>query len=151
MEANNDQKDSMVFQLARFISFYDVYVNLCQSKSNYKYLISRELSKESTLILLLSDLYALFDDQKNAQSLKKISFKNTEVENLRVKITNEWVVIETKIKIIRHNIGFHTSEDIKGIETGVSQFKDLGDEPFKLINDLIELYYLLRIDYYLNY
>lgn len=143
---NKEQEEQLIHQIARLISIYDVYCNLVKYGKNGEYSISYQFSKENILILLLSNLYALFDDQKDAQSLYKIEFSNSKVEILKKDIVNQWERIKTEITIIRHNIGFHTAKKIDGQKKAIEQFKQLGEKPFELIREIkkFRLFYMLN-------
>ncbi|NLN94983.1 MAG: hypothetical protein GX128_02290 [Bacteroidales bacterium] len=141
MNSFNNMNESMIFQIARFISIYDIYKNLICSNLGEKYTINKDFSKENMLILFLSSMYSLFDDQKNAQSIKKITFKNIENEKLRKEIIGNWSEIEESIKKIRHNIGFHTSKKVEGQKSATSEFNKIGQKPFELTIKLINLYF----------
>lgn len=139
-----DSEQSVIFQIARFISINDVYINLCSTNQNFIFNISEDFSKDNLYVLLLSNLYSLFDDQKSAQSLKKITFKDSQIENLRNEIIKDWSEIEKPVKIIRHNIGCHTAENIEGLKNATSQAKELGEKPFELIKKLYQLFLIIR-------
>lgn len=136
-----DKEDSMIFQIARFLSVYDVYVNLISLEDeNEKYFMSKQFSKDNMLILVLSNLYALVDDQKKAQSLMKMKFSDPNVEKLRIDLINKFEKIKDSLRHIRHNLGFHTSAKLDGQKSGTGAFKDLDEEVFILINELKKIY-----------
>ncbi|WP_313375645.1 hypothetical protein [Chishuiella sp.] len=135
-----ESEDSAIYQVARFIAIYDVYKNLISTKQNFNYFISEDFSKENMLVVYLSSLYSLFDDQKSAQSLQKINFQNQDIENLRIEIINDWLKIKDSLKIIRHNIGFHTSKKIEGQKKATQEFANSNNTPHELTQKLIELY-----------
>lgn len=139
-------EQSVIFQIRRFISFYDVYLNLCKSQGNCKYIIDYHFSKDNTLILLMSCLYSLFDDNNNAQSIIRTTFSNPKVETLRKEILNDWDSIKDPVTKIRHTIGFHTSPTLKGQRKGVEQFAILDEKPFKLIGRIIDIYELYSLN-----
>lgn len=137
------QCDNIVFQISRLISIYEIYVNLCKSeKEVMKFTNGISFAKQNQLIILLSQLYSVFDNQKKSINLSKINFSNIEVEKQKREIVNSWNEIEDSVKIIRHNIGFHTSKNIEGQKKAAEQFKKISDKPFILIEKLKYLSFL---------
>ena len=140
------QHDSIIYHIERLISIYDIYINLCNSKEGImKFTKDISFAKENLLILLLSQLYSVFDKVESANSISDIKFTNRDVEKMRVEIVEDWEKIEGPIKLIRHLIGFHVSKNIKGQKKAAEQFTKFSNEPFVLIQKLKNLSILYKI------
>lgn len=93
------------------------------------------------LILVLSNLYALFDGASGAQSLEKMSFSDVDIEKIRKDLVSGFNDIKEPIRFIRNNLGFHTAEKLKGQKKGAKAFEDLNEEVFILIGRLEKIYF----------
>lgn len=77
---------TLIFQINRFVSFYDMFYSLHTSKEYniYKYKINY-ITYENIYILLLSNLCFLFD-KESQYSIPNMKFSNPKVEKYRKKI-----------------------------------------------------------------
>jgi len=135
----NEKESIVVFHIERLWSIYLINEFVKEAKLPYNLFKDREdfdFAKENQLILLYSMLHSVFDNQNNAINLKDISFSNEVLEAKRKEILNRWALIENPIKIMRHTIGAHSSESIKGYKYGVSQFSKFGNKPIEIIHML---------------
>jgi hypothetical protein len=138
---NKENIVAVIYQIQRLISVGEIYTNFCQAKLNkndFKFGI--QFAKENLYIILVSQLYTVFDENKKAVSLDKITFDNDELEKKRNSIINKWNQIKDPIKIIRNNIGFHSSIKINGQKKASEQFEKIGQKPLELINELKSLF-----------
>ena len=58
----------------------------------------------------------------------------------KLKTLSEWESIATNFTLIRHNIGFHTSKNIKGQVHAIHTFESLGSKPYIIFSLLEQLY-----------
>lgn len=136
--------DNYLFRIEQINSLYQTYAFLCQQKEPpkiYKDIKEFQFAKENLFILLISQLYSLFD--KSGLDIRKIET----TDQLLIEIKKDWEKIEKQTTKIRHNLGFHGSKDIKGIKNATSAFNHLGKDGIETIMGLFQKLKVLQINY----
>jgi len=117
-------KEQILFRIEQLTSLYEAYTFLCNQKIIPKNFESKEafqFAKDNLFILILSQLYSLFD-KKSGLDLRKLDNS----DELKKEIENDWKKIEKPITRIRHNLGFHGAKKIEGTKDATKAVKELG-------------------------
>lgn len=131
--------EQYLFRIEQLYSLYQIYIFLCQQKETpeiYKNASSNgakrfQFAKENFFILILSQLYSLFD--KRGLDLTKVE----NPDELLDEIIADWKKIENQITRIRHNLGFHGSKTIQGTKNATGAFAKLDEDGIRTAIELI--------------
>jgi len=125
--------EQILFRIEQLNSLYETYAFLCRQQKTPKEFKSKEsfqFAKENFFVLILSQLYSLFD--KSGLDLQTIE---TEDEYLK-EIIEDWEKIKKPITRIRHNLGSHGAKRINGTKNATSAFLELDKNGIKIAMEL---------------
>ena len=146
MKNSSTNEVPLIFQINRFVLFYDMfyYLHTSGNYNNYKCNINY-LTYENIYILMLSNLCFLFDG-KSAYSITNIKFSNSKVEKYRKEILKDWDGIKEKIIGINDNIGFLSYQSHENIRHAYHEFRRMDDKAVELMGKIKIFHTLTYLD-----